>query len=322
MKSQVTVVICTFNRYDLLGKAITSIELQDFPEDRYELVIVDNSDDLAGRESFLDGLEIACNHRYFIEERPGLSRARNVGVAAAAGEIVAFIDDDAKATPDWLAHIVDTFSQHERAAIAGGPVRPIWVTPRPSWLHPRLEPYFSILDRGATTRILEPDEWLAGTNIAFRKQALKKAGSFPENLGRIGGLLLSNEELSVSEKIRELGYDAVYNPEIVVHHRVHAERANQAWLRRRVFWQAISDLFAEGKATKQVVTDPDADIHRILDFLDRLAQKSRGVMGLFIDLDDPELFELQTETVAALVRHLAGDGGDWRRILATAADDR
>ena len=82
MKSQVTVVICTFNRYDLLGKAITSIELQDFPEDRYELVIVDNSDDLAGRERFLDGLEIACNHRYFIEGRPGLSRARNVGVAA------------------------------------------------------------------------------------------------------------------------------------------------------------------------------------------------------------------------------------------------
>ena len=86
MKPLVTVVICSFNRYDLLGKAITSIELQDFPEDRYELVIVDNSDDLAGRERFLDGLEIACNHRYFIEGRPGLSRARNVGVAAADGD--------------------------------------------------------------------------------------------------------------------------------------------------------------------------------------------------------------------------------------------
>ena len=322
MKSQVTVVICTFNRYDLLGKAITSIELQDFPEDRYELVIVDNSDDLAGRESFLDGLEIACNHRYFIEERPGLSRARNVGVAAAAGEIVAFIDDDAKATPDWLAHIVDTFSQHERAAIAGGPVRPIWVTPRPSWLHPRLEPYFSILDRGTTTRTLKPDEWLAGTNIAFRKQTLQKAGLFPENLGRIGRLLLSNEELSVSDKIREMGYDAVYNPEIVVHHRIHTERVNQAWLRRRVFWQAISDLFAESKATAQAAADPDADIHRILDFLDRPVPKNRGMIGLFIDLDDPQLFEQQTETVGALVRYLAGDGGDWRRILATVADDR
>jgi hypothetical protein len=107
-----------------------------------------------------------------------------------------------------------------------------------------------------------------------------------------------------------------------VHHRIHAERANQAWLRRRVFWQAISDLFAEGKVTKQVVTEPDADIHRVLDFFDRLAPKNRGLMGLFIDLDDPELFEQQTETVGALVRYLAGDGGDWRRILATVADDR
>ena len=322
MKPQVTVVICTFNRYDLLTKAIASIESQDFPEDGYELVIVDNSDDLAARERFLDGLEITCNHRYLSEARPGLSRARNVGISAAAGEIVAFIDDDAKAAPDWLVHIADTFSQHEQAGITGGPVRPIWTTPRPPWLHPRLEGYLTILDRGAATRILKPDEWLAGTNIAFRKEALREAGLFPEHLGRIGRLLLSNEELSVSEKIRELGYAALYNPKIIVHHRVHAERASQAWLRRRVFWQVISDLFAERGAPAKGDANPDADIHRVLDFLDRLAPKNRGVMGLFIDLDDPQLFEEQTEAVGALVRFLAGDGGDWRRILATAADDR
>src|ERR1700746_1571063 len=102
MKPQVTVVICTFNRYDLLTKAIASVELQDFPEDGYELIIVDNSDDLEGRERFRDGLEITCAHRYFSETRPGLSRARNVGVSAAGGEIIAFMDDDAKAAPDWL----------------------------------------------------------------------------------------------------------------------------------------------------------------------------------------------------------------------------
>jgi glucosyl-dolichyl phosphate glucuronosyltransferase len=322
MKPQVTVVICTFNRYDLLAKAIASTELQDFPDDGYELIIVDNSDDLAGRERFLDGLEITCNHRYLSEARPGLSRARNLGVSAASGEIVAFMDDDAKAEPDWLAHIADTFTHHERAGIAGGPVRPIWTTPRPAWLHPRLESYLTILDRGAATRILKPEEWLAGTNIAFRREALKQAGLFPEHLGRIGRLLLSNEELSVSKKIRELGYDAVYNPKIVVHHRIHAERTSQAWLRRRVFWQAISDLFAEPAAAAPVPADPDADIHRVLDFFDQLEPKNRGVMGLFVDLDDPQLFEEQTESVGALVRFLAGDAGDWRRILATAADDR
>ena len=138
---------------------------------------------------------------------------------------------------------------------------------------------------------------------------------FPENLGRIGQLLLSNEELIVSDRLRALGYDVLYNPEIVVHHRVHAERAKQSWLRRRVFWQAISDLFAPS-TVRTIQADPNADIHRVLDYLTRLAPRDRGPMGLFLDLDDPQLFIEQTEAIAAFVRFLAGDSGDWRRILA------
>ena len=310
MKPEITVIICTFNRYDLLPEAIASIELQDFAEDAYELVVVDNSSDEAARERFLDGLEIACNHRYINEDRPGLSRARNIGAKTASGRVLAFMDDDAKAAPDWLAHIAETFAQYENAGIAGGPVRPIWAAPRPPWLHPWLEGYLTILDRGTAIRILKDDEWLAGTNIAFRADALNEGGLFPENMGRIGRLLLSNEELIVSEKIRKLGYDVIYNPEIVMHHRVHAERANQAWLRRRVFWQAISDLFADREAGGS-----NADIHRVLDFVSRLAPKNRGAMGLFVDLEDAQLFQQQTEAIAALVRLLASDAGDWRRIL-------
>jgi glycosyl transferase family 2 len=70
MKPEITVVICTFNRYDLLPEAIASIELQDFADEAYELIVVDNSDDLAGRERFLDGLEIACNHSYISDRAP------------------------------------------------------------------------------------------------------------------------------------------------------------------------------------------------------------------------------------------------------------
>lgn len=314
MSPRITVVICTFNRFELLPDAIASIELQDFPADSYELLIVDNSDDLAAQARFRDGLEIICNHRYLTEGQPGLSRARNIGANAAASEIVVFIDDDAKAAPDWLTHITETFSRHERAGITGGPVRPIWTVPRPPWLSPSLEPYLTILDRGADIRVLPPNEWLAGTNIAFRTQLLKEAGLFPENLGRVRQLLLSNEELFVSDKIRELGYDVLYNPEVIVDHRVHAERATHSWLRRRVFWQAISDLFTLS-TVKTTQADPDADIHRVLDYLTRLAPGERGPMGLFLDLDDPLLFTEQTEALGALVRFLAGDSGDWRRIL-------
>ena len=73
---KISVVICTFNRHDLLLEAIMSIELQDLPDHEYELIIVDNSDDLGAREQFRDGLLITCAHRYIEEARPGLSRAR------------------------------------------------------------------------------------------------------------------------------------------------------------------------------------------------------------------------------------------------------
>ena len=317
MKPQVSVVVCTFNRYDLLSEAVASIKLQSLAQDAYELIIVDNSDEPATREQLPAGLETVCNYRYITEARPGLSRARNIGIKAAAGGIVAFMDDDAKASPRWLARIIETFGESEGTGIVGGPVRPIWTGPRPSWLHPWLEGYLTILDRGTAVRVLRADEWLAGTNIAFRKNALEEAGLFPENMGRIGRLLLSNEELVISDKIRQLGYEVVYDPEIVVLHRVHAERASQAWLRRRVFWQAISDLFAE-RASTEAEADPDREIGRVLDFLMQLAPKNRGTMGLFRDLEDPELFRAQTEAISALVRLLAGHAGDWRCILGAA----
>ena len=94
---KISVVICTFNRHEMLLEAIMSIELQDLPDQEYELIIVDNSDDLRAREQFRDGLQISCAHRCLDEARPGLSRARNIGIHAARADLVAFLDDDARA---------------------------------------------------------------------------------------------------------------------------------------------------------------------------------------------------------------------------------
>ena len=87
---KISVVICTFNRHDMLLEAIMSIELQDLPRQEFELIIVDNSDDLQARDRFRDGLQITCAHRYLDEARPGLSRARNIGIHAARAELVRF----------------------------------------------------------------------------------------------------------------------------------------------------------------------------------------------------------------------------------------
>ena len=137
---KISVVICTFNRHDVLLEAIMSVELQDLPAQEFELIVVDNSDDVHARDRFREDLQITCAHRYLVEPQPGLSRARNIGIHAAHAELVAFLDDDAKASAGWLRHIIDAFSTHQNAGVVGGPVRPIWAARPPAWLTPRTRP--------------------------------------------------------------------------------------------------------------------------------------------------------------------------------------
>lgn len=314
MALELSIIICTHNRYDVLNNAIASIEMQACSPDLFELIIVDNSTDLGAQKNFLQSVDISCPHRVIVEPVAGLSRARNIGVKASSANLVAFMDDDGEATGQWAGQIIETMRSHAGAAIAGGPVRPIWPSPRPPWLHKWLEGYLSIVDRGPQLRVLDEGEWLAGTNISFRRAVLIAAGLFSEHLGRIGKLLLSNEELLVTANILKMGYEAIYDPHIEMFHRVHADRLNQAWMRRRVFWQAISDLFVHGPTEVHL----EQDIARILDFQMKMAPKDRGMAGFFMDVDSPDLFHGQTEALATLVRLMATDGRDWKAFLETS----
>jgi glycosyltransferase involved in cell wall biosynthesis len=313
MSIDLSVVICTHNRYASLGEAIASIEIQDCPFEYFELIIVDNSTDQATKENFAANLDISCQNTIIFEDTAGLSRARNIGVRAAKGQVVAFMDDDARASSHWVTQLISAFHDNPRAAIIGGPVRPIWPTARPPWLHPWMEGYLTIIDRGPDKRELAHDEWLAGTNIAFRREPLIDVGLFNENLGRIGKLLLSNEELSVSTRLRERGYTMLYDPAAEMFHSVHADRIDQGWMRRRIFWQVVSDLFSHGAEPG----DFTARVSQILDYQMKLPPKERGLSGLFLNTDDPELFYQQTEALATFIRLIATDGQDWRAFLDT-----
>ena len=309
---RLTAIICTYNRYDVLPHAIASLEMQSCGSELFELIVVDNSDDISAQTEFCDGLAIACDHRYLFEKIKGLSRARNIGVRAARGEFVAFLDDDARVSTDWVERLIETFDLFPKAGIVGGPVTPIWPVTRPTWLHPWLEGFLTIVDRGPDVRVLQEHEWLAGTNIAFRTELAVSCGLFNENVGRVGKLLLSNEELALAQKIHELGFVSVYNPAAIVHHRVHADRVNQAWMRRRVFWQVISDMFTSNGEVGETLEE---DVNRIFDFLKRLPRKDRNLLGLFEDTPDADLFQAQTEALSALTRLMAANGEDWRSLL-------
>lgn len=239
-------VICTHNRHKSVSATINSVLAQDIDRQDYEIIVVDNSTDAEEARLFgaqYNGME---NFRYVHESIPGLSNARNVGAQLARAPIIAYLDDDAIAPPQWLRELSLGYQKFgDRTAIVGGPVEPVWVTPRPDWLTSDLEGFFSIVDHGSEIRELLPHEWLAGCNYSIRRDWLFAAGGFSTELGRKGALsLLSNEETQVSESVRARGGKIVYVPGAGVKHYIDPSRTSADWLKRRIAWQAVSDVLS------------------------------------------------------------------------------
>lgn len=243
---ELSVVVCTYNRSALLEKTLRSFPGVEagFP---VELIIVDNNSSDDTREvvqSCRGVLEDKFAVSYVFEPVQGLSAARNSGVTAAKGDIIAFIDDDAVPCREWLTSIRDFFVANTEADALGGPIEPNFEIPKPAWLTPALEPYYSILDLG--TQILPfPDRALPfGASMAFRRAALGEK-PFPEHLGRKGNILLSHEETTVFKGLIAKGRHIFYHPGMRVHHFIPKERLTEEWILERLFYEGVSNALTQ-----------------------------------------------------------------------------
>ena len=292
-KPHITIAICTYNRYDTLSKAIKSATAQSLADEDYEILVIDNSPDHEMSQTASEAYLLIPNLRWIVEKTPGLSNARNVATGLAQAPLIAFMDDDAIAAPTWIEALLATFGTFGAAArVVGGRVDPIWGAVRPAWLPDSLLGYVSVVNWGGTARFASEKEWVAGTNIAFRVDALKAAGGFPTHLGRKrgGAALLSNDESEVIEKMVAAGSRLIYAPEAIVEHLVPAERLKQSWFRRRAVWQGVSDYLMDS----QRAFDSAPNYWRgVTEFFTRLPPKHRTPRGLYADQDDPGMFAMQ-----------------------------
>ncbi|QGG94914.1 glycosyltransferase [Actinomarinicola tropica] len=114
----VSVILATRHRPEVLPRAVRSVCAQRYPH--WELVVVDNGDDGGGATRA--ALAELPDHRIHVvhHPEPGLSGARNVGLAAATGEIVAYLDDDNELDPEWLHAVVGAFESHPDAQVLYG----------------------------------------------------------------------------------------------------------------------------------------------------------------------------------------------------------
>ena len=203
----VTVVICTSDRSALLRKCLEAVaRLKPAASD---VLVVDNTVGDLGTEQA--ALEFGA--RYTVEANPGLSRARNRGLAESNSEIIAFLDDDAVPDEHWLGFLTEPFEDPTVAAVTGDTIPPGAETgsnsPEPvRFLSNKDRQWFEIATFGGLG---------LGTNMALRKAACKGWKVFDERLGR-GAPFRIAEESHAFASLLSHGHRAVHNPAAIVFH--------------------------------------------------------------------------------------------------------
>ena len=243
----VSVVVCayTMDRWKLLGRALHSVRVQTAPA--FEIIlVVDHCPELLIRAPGLgERVRVVAN-----VERPGLSGARNTGVAAARGEVVAFLDDDAAAAPDWLEHLIAPYADPHVVGV-GGTVIADWEDGKPGWFPQEFNWVVGCSYVGQPL-VASPVRNPIGANMSFRRRALVGVGGFSDELGRVRARPMGCEEteLSIRVVLHDPGSSIVLEPRAVVRHQVPGSRARWAYFLRRCWAEGLS------KASVSRLTDP------------------------------------------------------------------
>jgi GT2 family glycosyltransferase len=245
-KPLLSVVICAFNRRLLSARAVQSLTVQTVDPGTFEVILVDNN---STDGTFEWGVEFAKEFpqlRVVRETSQGLSFARNRGVHEAEAPIVAFLDDDAVASPGWVDALLQAFRFQENTVAVAGRIELEWSRPRPAWLPDEATGWLGYFALPADRRDMVPGrDNLRGGNMAIDRAALVDAGLFDTRLGRTKNGLMGNEEVEFQRRLERLGRPMAYAHDAVIHHLVHPERLHRRWFLRRAYDQGRSDVRLE-----------------------------------------------------------------------------
>jgi len=232
MALKLSVVVCTYNRVQLLTDALDSICNQTLDKSDYEIIVVDNNSNDDTREVVDEFCRRFPNVRYCFEPQQGLSYARNRGWQEARGKYVAYIDDDARAGENWLKTAVTLLENTKPVPhCLGGPILPFYSTTKPVWFKGEMRTW------GDSPRYLRPGESFSGSNMVWRKEILDTLGGFDVTSGLKGDYLFLGEETVFFEKIWH-SFDQphfYYSPELTVHHWVPPAKMTVSYQIKRAF---------------------------------------------------------------------------------------
>ena len=203
---EVSIIIPTRNRKNMLRDVIKSLFNQTYPKDKYEIIVCDDGSTDGTEEIVKNMMKNApCKLRYFKVQSKyrGPAFPRNVGIRAARGEIIGFTDDDCIVTPTWIEKAISYFRKREVGGIQG------YVAPQ-IYKPNKIEKIFKI-PRVITQT--EDNGWYITANMFFRKKAIIEAGYFnPE--------LVWGQDTDLAYRVKRQGYKILFGEDVVVYHAV------------------------------------------------------------------------------------------------------
>ena len=221
---KVSVVVASFNGSRTLRTCLESLERLRYPN--YEVILVDDGSTDDTKET----AEAFPRVRYLPIPHSGLSAARNAGIEAATGEIVAFTDSDCRADEDWLRYLVGDLLRDGFVGMGG----PNYLPPEDSAVAATV-----LVSPGGPAHVMLTDreaEHIPGCNMAFYKWALQELGGFDPLFWRAG------DDVDVCWRLREAGYKIGFSPAAFVWH--HRRSTVLAYLRQQAGYGEAEALLA------------------------------------------------------------------------------
>lgn len=238
----VSVIVCTYrsDNFENVLDVVASLLNQTYRKTEIIIVVDGNErlrEKLATTYNTHDNIQVVAS-----EESIGVSGARNLGIRRARGDILAFIDDDAIAEKKWIESLVNTYQKSDAIAV-GGTVLPIWLAKKPDYLPEELYWLVGLTYQGFGKEGVTEVRNALGANMSFKREVFEKVGSFSQDFGfaRKGASYIQGEEPEFALRMKnKFGKGFLYNPELVVYHKVSKQKTRLRILLKRAFYQGYS----------------------------------------------------------------------------------